>query len=62
VYIRNKQLKSKVLPQADAEESVALGLRLTHHGQFLTLTFFVKKTIFEKELIKAAVIPINAES
>jgi hypothetical protein len=55
-------LKSTVPPQAEAEGSACLGLCLRQHCQFLTLAFFVKKIIFEKELIKAADIPDNAES
>jgi len=62
VYRRNKSLKSTVLPQAEAEGSASLGLRLRQHCQFLTLEFFVKKTIFEKELINAAGNSVNAES
>jgi hypothetical protein len=63
VYIRNKSLKSTVLPQAEAEGSPSHGLRLRQHCQFLTLAnFFVKKTIFEKELIKSAGVAITAES
>jgi len=62
MYIKNKSLKSTVLSQAEHEGSASLGLRLRQHCQFLTLEFFVKKTIFEKELIKAAGIPVNAKS
>jgi hypothetical protein len=50
-----------VLPQTEAEKSASLGLRLRQHCQCLTLAFFVKKTNFEKELIKAAGLPVNAE-
>jgi len=62
VYRRNKSLKSTVLPQAEAEESASLGLRLRQHFQFLTLEFVGKKIIFEKDLINAAGISVNAES
>ena len=59
-------LKSTVLPRVEARGSklnvlASFGFRQRQHCEFVTL-YFLFKTIFEKKLLKAKEIAINAKS
>jgi hypothetical protein len=53
VSIRNKTLKCKILPQAEAKGSgrhmlASLGFRLRQYSQFLTIAVFVENVVLRR--------------